>query len=124
MIGFLLMASLLGHIAFFVMVQLDHSPPGSDSVFPTSDALRLSAVQVLGALAVGFCAMGGTDFGLIAGKVLALPAVAGHAYGFRVWRRRLDAPNGTALIRRLEDILYAVHGAFAAGALLAAVLRA
>lgn len=123
MIHLLLAASLLGHAAFFVMVQLDFSPRRADSLFAAADALKLLAAQVLGALAVGFCALGAGGFGLLVGKALALPAAAGHVYGFVLWRRRGAAPAGAPSVRLFEDALYAAHGLLAAAALLAAVLR-
>lgn len=109
----LLVLSFLGHVLFFIGLVGDHSPNGNRAL-KTGDNLALLAVQLLGLIALS-CAIWGDPRWA---RFFLVPVVVAHAWGFKLWRRRGQAPEATPGFRAFEDIAYGINAALAGAALM------
>src|SRR4051812_18490768 len=113
-----LSVSICLHVFFFVGVLGDRN---SNQVFSHGQALRLAAIQFLGAIAILGAMFGQDGAGEAIARWLTVPVLLAQVYGFLVFRMRQDAPKGTPALRLFEDALYAAHVFISAAALLLAV---
>jgi hypothetical protein len=122
MVRLLLAVSFVSHLFFMVGGMVEMGPPDEDSLLEHAQAVGLFWVQIAGLIVVCLAAFGAGGAGGSLAKWLTLPLLAAHAWAFKTYRSRRDAPNGSPRLRVFEDGLYAAHLLVTAAALIGAAL--